>query len=305
MRELIMGKKYVIITPARNEEAFLEETIRSVIAQTILPHRWVIVSDNSTDQTGDIADRYARSHDFMRLVRVNHGRRRDFSSKVHAFNAGYEALDCDEYSFIANLDADVTLVPNYYERLLSEFDRSRRVGVAGGIILEKKGDIYRERFSNRFNISGAIQMFARSCYEEVGGYIPLKYGGEDTVSQYLARMRGWDVIAVPELEVIHHRTRKDGLAFSFILGAEDYACGSHPFFELMRCCYRMLEKPYIISGMCRMCGYLWASIKREPRVPNEALEYIQWEQMQRLLATAKGNQLDSPLPVTERKYFRR
>ena len=43
--------KYVLITPARNEDEYIGKTIEAVIAQTIKPEKWVIISDGSTDKT--------------------------------------------------------------------------------------------------------------------------------------------------------------------------------------------------------------------------------------------------------------
>lgn len=277
---------YVLITPARNEEQYIEKTIQSVASQTVVPRRWIIVSDNSVDRTEEIVEHYAHELEFIRLVRVRNRMRRDFNSKVCAFNAGYASIDVRNYRYIGNLDADVSFGPEYYERILREFTLHPRLGIAGGIILEYHNGEYRERFANYYNISGAVQVFTRECYETIGGYIPLKHGGEDPVSQYMARMHGWDVHAVPELPVIHHRptgtAQGNLLRACFRAGTEEYTYGSHPLFELAKCLHRFRERPFVLSGISRMGGYLWAFMKREPRIPHHVIRFIRHEQMKRL-----------------------
>jgi len=106
--------KYVLVTPARNEEAFIEGTIRSVIAQSILPAKWIIVSDGSTDRTDDIVKQYAIQHDWIELVRMPEHRDRQFAAKANCFKAGYDRLKSLEFDLIGNLDADITFEPDYY-----------------------------------------------------------------------------------------------------------------------------------------------------------------------------------------------
>src|SRR5271167_263203 len=121
--------RYVLITPSRNEARFIEETLKSVVAQTILPLKWVIVNDGSTDTTGEIAARYAERHDWIELVNRPVRRERHFAAKVEAFKAGLERVKELEYEIIGNLDADVSFDPDYFEFLLSKFTQDSRLGV--------------------------------------------------------------------------------------------------------------------------------------------------------------------------------
>ncbi len=281
-----MDMTYVLITPARNEEKYIEHTLRSVVSQTILPRQWIVVNDNSTDRTGEIVERYAREFPFLRLLTVRNRPARDFSSKVFAFNAGYAALDVGDYRFIGNLDADVTLGPDYYERIMGEFRRIPGLGIAGGLILEEREGQLRERFANHYGVSGAVQVFTRECYETIGGYIPMRYGGEDPVSQYMARMHGWKVLTIPELKVVHHRPTGTAqgtlLRASFRAGAEEYTYGSHPLFQTVKCIHRLRERTYVLSGFSRMGGYLYAFLRRDPRIPAPVIRFIRGEQLRRL-----------------------
>ena len=198
--------KYVLISPARNEEKYIAKTMESVINQTVLPIKWVIVSDGSTDSTDQIVSWYATSHEYIQLLRVSNREKRDFSSKVNAFKAGVRQLNGLEYDFIGNLDADVSFEPDYFERVLEKFAENEKLGIGGGKVLELQNGDYKERTGDRpFVVAGAVALFRRRCYEEVGGFIPLKVGGEDSVAQISARMKGWEVKPFSELKVLHHR----------------------------------------------------------------------------------------------------
>src|SRR5438046_8334366 len=123
--------KYVLITPARNEAQFIELTIKSVVAQTVRPLKWVIVSDGSTDGTEEIVNKYVADHPWIELVRMPERRERHFAGKVHAFNAGRARSKGLDYDVIGNLDADVTFDEGYFDFLLRKFAESPRLGVAG------------------------------------------------------------------------------------------------------------------------------------------------------------------------------
>src|SRR2546428_12845020 len=131
---------YVLITPALNEEAFIERTIRSMIDQTVLPAKWVIVDDGSTDATASIVSQYLAEYEWIDMIKRPQHRERNFAAKVAAFNAGVKFVKGMDYSFIGNLDADISLPPNYYEDIISEFERDPGLGIAGGIVCSKNRD---------------------------------------------------------------------------------------------------------------------------------------------------------------------
>src|SRR6266849_7613100 len=112
--------KYVLITPARNEAEFIEQTLMSVVAQTVRPAKWVIVSDGSTDGTDEIVSKYAAEHAWIELVRMPERRQRHFAGKVHAFNAGWERVKHLSYAVIGSLDADISFEKDYFEFILTK-----------------------------------------------------------------------------------------------------------------------------------------------------------------------------------------
>jgi glycosyltransferase involved in cell wall biosynthesis len=198
-------KSYVLVTAARNEEAYIENTIRSVIAQTILPEKWVIVSDGSTDHTDKIVKRYAMTHGFIFFMRKSADQERNYGNKARAFKLGYEQAINFEHDFVGNLDADVSFASTYYESVMSKFDINGRLGVAGGTRFDLRNGQFRKIHPAQNSAGGPTQFFRRQCYQEIGGYLPLKFGGLDTVAETMARMSGWEVETFPDLEVFHYR----------------------------------------------------------------------------------------------------
>ena len=282
-----MFPSYVLITPARNEEAYIEHTIKSVISQTVLPTKWVIVSDGSTDRTDAIVKGYLPAHPWMELIRMPERKERHFAAKVHAFNAGYERVKRIGCDIIGNLDADLSFEADYIEFLLDKFSRDPVLGVAGTPFVEDASQPYDYRFTNVEHVSGACQLFRRECFEAIGGYKPIKAGGIDWVAVTTARMKGWKTRTFTEKTIFHHRTMGTGkgniLMARFRLGKEDYYEGSHPLWEFFRAVYQMKFSPRILGGLLILSGYIAAFLQRMERpVTPELIAFYRQEQMQRL-----------------------
>jgi biofilm PGA synthesis N-glycosyltransferase PgaC len=286
-RDPIMHREYVLISPARNEESQIEHTLRSVLAQTLRPRCWVIVNDGSTDRTAEIVDRYARENEFITLVHADRRHHLGFGSKVRAFETGYATLVKTPYAFIGNLDADVSFGPNYFERLLGHFDANPKLGLGGGIILEKIDNQFVPQKISSNSVAGAVQLFRRECYEQIGGYIPLQYGGIDSVAEIMARMYGWTVRTFSELPVEHHGRITTGkhsiFRTRFNKGLNSYLIGYHPLFHLVVSLFRSTTRPYVMGSLMMMAGYGWAALRQKKRpVPPEFVSFLQSEQLARL-----------------------
>ena len=292
-KDKLLLPSYVLITPARNEEAYIEHTIKSVISQTVLPTKWVIVSDGSTDRTDDIVKGYLRAHLWMELIRMPERKERHFAAKVHAFNAGYERVKRIGCDIIGNLDADLSFEADYFEFLLDKFSRDPVLGVAGTPFVEDASQPYDYRFTNIEHVSGACQLFRRECFEAIGGYKPIKAGGIDWVAVTTARMKGWKTRTFTEKTIFHHRTMGTGkgniLMARFRLGKEDYYEGSHPLWELFRAVYQMKFSPRFLGGLLILSGYIAAFLQRMERpVTPELIAFYRQEQMQRLKGKVAG-----------------
>lgn len=276
---------YVLITPARNEAAFIARTIESVVAQTVQPARWVIVSDGSTDGTDDTVRRYTAAHPWIRLVRVPERRERHFAGKVHAFNAGLATVTDIDYDVIASLDADISLSPDHFAFLLSKLEADPRLGLVGAPFNDRFA--YDYRFVSIEHVSGACQVFRRACFEDIGGYVAVKSGGIDHIAVMTARMKGWKTRTFTERACLHHRdigsAEHSVLVAKFRVGAQDYRLGGHPLWELFRTAYQITRYPVVVGGLAVLAGYLWAAVRGVERsISRELMEFRRREQMQRL-----------------------
>ena len=283
-----MKNNYLLITAAKNEAEFIEKTILSVIDQIIKPAEWIIVNDGSTDDTEDIVKIYTNQYPFIKLFSRIQEERRNFASKVFAINYGLKNIDLNEYNFIGILDADVSFGPNYYSSLISKFKNRPKLGVAGGIFF----DIYNGKkvkvYPSPFSVRGATQFFRLECFEQIGGLLPIKYGGEDGIACNAARMYGWEVCNFEDIEVVHHRPTgtvdRNILKARFRDGFVEYHLGYHPLFQLVKCIRRIKEKPIFFGSIFRFFGFWWANLKREERnISKELLSFIRKEQIGRLI----------------------
>lgn len=283
--------RYVVITPAFNEAGYIEETIKAVAAQTLLPLRWVVVDDGSTDGTGDLVRRHAQGLSFLELQ----VRRRDpavsyFASNVYAILQAWESLKSLDFEFLAVLDADMVPGPRYYEQILAKFRALPELGIAAGTYYERDhGGRLAVLEIDRRSTPKALQVFRRRCYEEIGGYLPCGHGGEDTCTEIMARMLGWQTWSFEDITAFHRRPGGTGfsrgiLRARFRLGMTDYSVGTHPLFMLAKCLRRSVrERPRIVSAMARVLGYAVAWGQRIPRhLPKEAIRFVRREQMKRL-----------------------
>lgn len=283
------NSRYIIVTAAKNEEKFIELPLNAVINQTILPEKWIIVSDGSTDNTDKIIEEYSLKYDFIELLKVLPlANRRNFQSQSAAINLGISKVKNMDYDFIGNIDADVSFEPDYFEKILMKFYENEKLGLAGGTIQERQGNVFKDRKTNNTrSVPNAIQLFRRECYEDINGYKILKYGGHDVLAEYESRMHGWEVKSFPEIKVHHHRITNTGNGSTlnqFIrIGKMDYSLGSHPLFELLKCLSRITVKPFFVASLLRFSSYLWSALIREERsISKDVITFTKKDQLKRL-----------------------
>jgi biofilm PGA synthesis N-glycosyltransferase PgaC len=280
--------KYVLITPARNEERFVAKTLESMAAQTLLPERWVIVDDGSTDDTAKIVEHYTARYPWIELVRRPRHADRSFAGKVHAFNAGLERVGSLDFEVIGNLDADLSFESDYLEFLMERFSEDSELGVAGTPFTEDGGyDSARDSFEGESHVAGGCQLFRRKCFEEVGGYVPNVAGGIDWIAVTTARMKGWKTRSFVKKRFHHYRTlgtaERSNWAASFSYGEKDYYLGGSPLWQLFRVIYRSTKQP--LDGAALFSGYLYAAVKRIERpVTSDLMRFHRREQMSKLRA---------------------
>jgi len=276
----MQNQRYLLVTPARNEEAALPALIECIRGQTVLPVRWIIVSDGSTDGTDAIAARCATEYPWIKHVRrekpgVELKRLEKVSpGKVSAIQLALElAGDC-EYEFFACLDADVSMPNDYYEKVIGRLLENPRLGLAGGAVYSvlPDGTDLGGGFTNPHAVSGAIQVFRRQCYEDIGGYKP--YGHNDCIACDEAEAMGWEVRCFLDIRVVHHApeegyatTINSKVPMCFYMGKMDYISRIPLWFEVVKSAHRCLWKPYLLAGASLLCGYLCAVARRMQKIP--------------------------------------
>lgn len=299
----VAHSKYVLMTAAYNEEGNIARTIESVLSQTVRPIRWVVISDGSVDGTDEIIQRYAEKHGFIRFLRITRLPGRSFRSKVVALRTGSVLFEDLAFDFIGNLDADVSVDRSYFENLIAYLEKRPSLGLAGGFVCEQTDGEFQSRRSNRsYSVAHAAQLVRRQCYESIGGYAVLEYGGEDWHAQTSARMRGWEVESFPELRIFHHRNTGEAdnlLRHKFRQGRMDYSLGSNPLFEVLKCLERIPEAPIFSGGIVRLIGFVWSGIRRDKRpVSDEFISFLRREQKQKVLSLVNGSWSSSRLQGT-------
>lgn len=283
---------YVIVTPAYNEAAFLPETIESVLRQHLLPRRWLIVDDGSTDGTAALIAEAVRNYPFIGQVsRTRDDSQPYYARNVEAIMAGYRSLGSEPFDYVAILDADIVLPPQYYWQLLAHFASDNRLGVASGIYQNLENGRLQPVLHDRRSTPKAIMVFKKEVFEQIGGFLPLKHGGEDTAACAMARMYGWKTWSFPDLTVIHKRPTGTGttqslLRVRFLQGIAEYSLATHPLFLLLKSLRRMaLEPPLLAGGVARLCGYIWARLRRnEMELPPEVIAFTRQEQLKRVFS---------------------
>jgi len=285
---------YVLVTPAKDEGKTIEITIRSVLAQTRPALEWIVVSDQSTDDTDEIVRRFAAEHSFIRLLRTERGSKRDFSAVVHATEAGIRALQAREYRFLGLLDADVRFAADYYEQLMARFDQDPKLGLAGGLVQDVINGQVQAANQDMNQVAGATQFFRRECFESLGGLMAIPEGGWDAVTCIRARMNGFKTCTFPDLRMDHLKPRNSAFGHplhrKWQLGVRDYALASHPLFEIAKCCSRAAESPFFVSAVARLAGYLWSGVVRRKRiVPPDLRKRLRDDQMKKLLGVFRGS----------------
>ena len=278
---------YVLITPARNEEAGIARTLDCMCAQSQRPLKWVVVDDGSTDRTANIVSEYAELHPWIELVRRPPRKERTFAGKVHAFNAGFERVKALQFDVIGNLDADISFAPDHFELLLARLREDASLGVVGAAYTEDGWDSMQDRFEGAESVHGACQLFRYECFKDIGGYVPHRAGGIDWIAVTTARMKGWKTRNFPERRFHHHRTmgtaERSALGAMFDYGKKDYFLGGSPTWQVCRVLYRMTKRPLFVGGLALLCGYGWAALSRMERpVTPELMRFHRREQMTKL-----------------------
>lgn len=194
--------KYYIVIPSYNEEALIGLTLQSLISQTVLPSKIVVVNDNSTDRTAEVVLEFAKNNPYISLVNKSSENIHLPGSKViQAFEKGFETLD-DNYDLIVKIDADLIFPTNYFETIIKHFQSDKRIGMVGGFCyIEKNGEWILENLTDKDHIRGALKAYRKETFQQIGGLKPAM--GWDTVDELLCKFYNWKVVTDESLHVKH------------------------------------------------------------------------------------------------------
>lgn len=286
----IIHYKYVVISPVKDEAAFIETTICSMIEQTKRPAIWIIVNDGSRDATEAIVQKYAQEYDWIRLVnRQDAGIRKRGKGVVEAFYTGFDTL-AEPYDFIVKLDGDVSFGPQYFELLLTQFANNPLLGIAGGGLYERPDGKTWVLYTTRDHVRGGTKIYRRECFEAIGGLVASM--GWDGIDEWEALTKGWEVQSFLDPKIYHYRCT--GAATGYLKscieqGHGAYRMGYHPLFMVARGIRRMTDRPYLIGGTAMIGAYFMAWLgKQEMLADPEVVHYIRQTQLKKLVGLISG-----------------
>jgi biofilm PGA synthesis N-glycosyltransferase PgaC len=260
---------YSIITPARDEADTLPALARALGQQSVRPLRWVIVEGGSSDATVNVAETIVAAYDWARLVVLPTTAPRERGAPiVRALHAGLDSLDI-EPDVIVNIDADVTMDADYFERLLRSFAQDPLLGIASGSAWELEDGVWRQRFVTGGTVWGATRAYRWACLQSV---LPLEERhGWDGIDQLKARARGWHTRTFTDLPFHHHRAEghHDGSTWAHWRANGDtaYFMGYRPWYLLVRTLHQARRDR---SAVALTYGYLLSAARRSPRLSDTA-----------------------------------
>jgi biofilm PGA synthesis N-glycosyltransferase PgaC len=294
-------QRLLVVSPVRNEAVHIERVALAMAAQTRRPDLWILVDDQSTDETPRILARLAEQLDFITVLgsppRALQGASKDrlaVAAEARAFNFALSSVPWQTFTHIAKLDGDIELPPRYFELLLGQFAEDPALGLAGGALRESDGSKGREDTPSDYHVRGALKCYSTDCLGAIGGMEERL--AWDTNDEIFARMRGFQTRTVTELVALHLRpcASADGLLRGI---ARHGRCAYIAQFPLswisLRAVKIALQPPLVLSGIMFLGGYLWAGMTRTPRVEDrEFRRFIRRELRGRILRALRPARLE-------------
>ncbi len=266
---------YLVVTPCRNEQDYVQKTIDSMVTQTIRPSTWIIVDDGSTDRTPEILEKARQQHDFIKIVSLSDRGKRDVGpGVVNSFYEGLNGIVIDDYTYICKLDADLSFDPVYFETLISYMEKFPRLGNISGKTYIKSGKEWVSERMGDENAIGASKFYRTECFKEIGGFV--RHAGWDGIDGHMCRMNDWIALSIDRENLIMHHYRPQGSSQESIWigrkrwGRGKYFMGSSLIYVAAASLFRMFEYPFIVGGVGIMYGYILGSLQRTERIRDKA-----------------------------------
>jgi len=284
-----MTHRYLLISPCRNEAEYMRQTLDSVIAQSVLPARWVIVDDGSTDETPQILADYAAQYPWIQIVtRKDRGHRAVGPGVIDAFYSGYAAVDPDAFDYLCKLDLDLRLPPRYFEILMERMAANPLIATCSGkAYIEEAGRLIDERHGDETSL-GMTKFYRVACFKAIGGFVrEVMWDGIDC---HRCRMMGWVACSwnEPDLRFVHLRpmgSSQQGVYTGRMRhGYGQYFMGTGFWFMAASALSRVNQSPYVLGSVAMLWGWVKSALQGLPRYPDlEFRKFLRHYQMRALL----------------------
>jgi glycosyltransferase involved in cell wall biosynthesis len=289
---------YALISPCRNEAAFMRTTLSSVVSQSKLPSKWIIVDDGSTDETPAILQEYAARYSWIQVVtRQDRGHRSVGPGVIDAFYAGYKEINPADFEFMCKLDLDLDLPPRYFEILMQRMLENPRIATCSGKAYVKEGgQLVPERHGDDTSL-GMTKFYRLSCFERIGGFV--REVMWDGIDNHRCRMHGWIACSwdEPDLRFIHLRpmgSSQDSIYVGRMRhGYGQYFMGTGLVFMLASALFRLNQKPYLLGSVAMFWGWLKAMLQNKPRYEDKAFRKFLRNYHWRVLLQGKRRALEA------------
>lgn len=270
------SRRYLLVSPCRNEADYMRKTLDSVVAQSVTPAKWVIVDDGSTDATPDILAEYAAAHDWIEVVtKPNRGHRAVGPGVIEAFYYGLDQVDWQGFDYLCKLDLDLDLSAGYFEGLMQRMEDNPRIGSCSGKPYFKAGGkMVSEKCGDEMSV-GMTKFYRNACFQEIGGFV--REVMWDAIDCHKSRQLGWITCSWDEPELRFEHLRAMGSSQKSVLtgrarhGFGQYYMGSNFFFFTATCLFRMAHPPFVIGGLASWWGYVRAALKGEAQQEDKEL----------------------------------
>lgn len=271
------SRRYLLISPCRDEEEYVRRTLESVASQSVKPHLWIIVDDGSSDGTPAILEEYARRLPFLRIVRnTDRGRRQVGPGVIEAFYRGLDGIDLSTFDYVCKLDVDLDLPPTYFEKLMQRMEENPRIGTTSGkpwFVHPRDGRLVPEICGDEMSV-GMTKFYRVECFQEIGGFV--RQVMWDGIDCHRARMLGWIAESVDDeaLRFVHLRPQGNSQTSIWTgrtrAGFGQYFLGTSPLYYLAVAIYRLPAYPAVMGSLAMLWGYLRSWLKGLPRYDDPA-----------------------------------
>jgi biofilm PGA synthesis N-glycosyltransferase PgaC len=288
------GSRYVLVSPIKDEEKYVETTLRAVLNQTVRPLRWVLVDDGSRDRTHEILESYARRVDWLTIVTIRRdAARQPGSGIIRAFNEGFQVVQNEDFDFVVKLDCDIDLPPTYFENLIEKFRQDPRLGIASGIFFEFRGGQWTSIAMPPYHAAGQTKIVRMSCFLEIGGFAAAR--GWDSFDEIKAQAAGWNTRHFRDIQFYHLKLEGSGIGFlrtSMMHGEIYYMTGGGPlFFTLKWLHYAFTRRPFVLGSLMLLAGYLRPLLARKRKLVSRAEERLYRSMLNRRIVDALSDRL--------------